>query len=304
MMAPMAASARGSGGGFELALELDTDDLLPGRLVNGRLAIANADGGDFRGARITLVGTETWRYDQTTTDSQGHTRTETHTAREELPRVPVAVLGPTSLGAGATREVPFQMPVPALGPASFDGTELRVDWVLRANLDVGGFDPDVELPVRVLQPTSLLRAGVVDVGQFALFDEADVGADDLGGSIRIEPAPLCIGAPFHGLLTLTQGSPHKVQEVRLELRVTAKATVSGGREETITLWAGRLADTGEFGGQAGTYAFEGALDERDLPTVRTPHGRSDAQFHVVVAVAWARDPHLVRDVAICSTIEI
>lgn len=78
----MTASARGSGGGFELTLELDTDDLLPGRLVDGRLAIGTGDGGAFRGARITLVGTETWRYDQTTTDSQGHTRTETHTARE------------------------------------------------------------------------------------------------------------------------------------------------------------------------------------------------------------------------------
>jgi len=300
----MTTSAHGSGGGFELTLELDSDDLLPGRLVDGLLSIATSDGGDFRGARVTLIGTETWRYDQTTTDSQGNTRTETHTAREDLPRIPVAVLGPTSVGAGQTREVPFQIPVPSLGPATFDGTELRVDWVLRAHLDVGGFDPDVELPVRVLQPTSLLRAGVVDVAQFALFDDADAAADDLRGSIRLEPAPLCVGAPFRGALTLTHGSARKVQEVRLELRVTAKATVSGGREETITLWSGRLADTGEFGGEARDYPFEGALDERHLPTVRTPHGRADATFHVVIAVAWARDPHLVRDIAICSTTEI
>ncbi len=299
----MTASARGSGGGFELTLELDSDALLPGRLVDGRLHIATRSGGDFRGARVTLVGVETWRFDQTTTDSKGHTQTTTHTADEELPRIPVAVLGTTGLGAGETREVPFQVPVPSLGPATFDGTELRVDWVLRAHLDVGGFDPDVELPVRILQPTSLLRAGVIDVAQFALFDEAEAATDDLRGSIHLEPAPLCIGAPFRGALTLTQGSPRKVQEVRLELRVTARSTVSGGREETITLWAGRLADTGEFGGEAGTYPFEGALDERQLPTIRTPHGRADARFHVVVATAWSRDPHLVRDIAICSTTE-
>ena len=300
----MATSARGSGGGFELALELETDGLLPGRLVDGRLRIAARDDRSFRGARVTLVGTETWRYDQMTTDSKGHTHTETHTAQEDLPRVPVAVLGPTSLGAGETRDIPFQIPVPSLGPASFEGTELRVEWELWANLDVGGFDPNVVLPVWLLQPTSLLRAGVVGVAQFALYEEADGAAGGLAGSIRLEPVPLCIGAPFEGALTLTAGEPRRVQEVRLELRVKAEATVSGGREETITLWQGRLADAGEFGGDAQTYPFGGILDGPHLPTVRTPHGRADAAFHVVVATAWARDPHLVRDVAICSTTEI
>ena len=53
----MTASARGSGGGFELALELDTDALLPGRLVDGTLSIASRDGGEFRGARVALIGT-------------------------------------------------------------------------------------------------------------------------------------------------------------------------------------------------------------------------------------------------------
>jgi hypothetical protein len=300
----MTASARGSGGGFELTLELDSDDLLPGRLVDGRLLVAARSGDDFRGARVTLIGVETWRYDQTTTDSNGHTRTETHTAHDELPNVPVAVLGPTRLGAGETREVAFQVPVPSLGPPTFDGTELRVDWELRANLDVGGFDPDVVLPVRLLQPTGLLRAGVVDVAQFALFDEVEAAADGLAGSIRLEPAPLCIGAPFRGVLTIAQGSRRQIQEVRFELRVTARSTVSGGREETITLWADRLAHAGEFGGERRAYAFEGTLDARDLPTLRTPHGRADARFHVVIATAWARDPHLVRDIAICSTTEI
>lgn len=296
--------ARDSGGGFDLELELDTADLLPGRLVGGRLRLRSPDGGEFRGARVTLVGTETWRYDRTTTDAQGHSRTVTHTAEEELPRVPIAVLDATRLDAGAALDTPFEVPVPSLGPASFDGTELNVTWELRANLDVPGFDPSVVLPVRVRQPVALLRAGVIDVAQFALFDDADVAADGLAGALRLDPVPLCVGAPFRGTLTLTQGAPGTVQEVRLELRTTAKATVSGGREETITLWAGRLAEAGAFGGEGRTYAFNGTLDDRQLPTIRTPHGRADATFHVVVATAWARDPHLVRDVAICSTTQL
>ena len=300
----MTAIARNSGGGFDLELELDTTDLLPGRLVDGRLRLSSRHGGAFRGARVTLVGTETWRYDQTTTDSSGHTRTATRTSDEDLPHVPIAVLGPTTVASGETLETPFQVPVPALGPPTFDGTELRVGWDLVANLDIGGFDPTVVLPVRILQPTALLRAGVVDVGQFALFDEAAVGADDLAGSIRLEPMPLCVGAPFNGQLSMRQGAPRRVQEVRLELRVSVKATVSGGREETVTLWSGKLTGAGEFGGEGATYPFQGVLDDRHLPTIRTPHGRADAAFHLVIATAWAPDPHLVRDVAICSTTEI
>lgn len=300
----MTVSARGSGAGFDLALELDSTDLLPGRLVEGRLRISSRNGGAIRGARVTLTGTETWRYDQTTTDAKGQVHTETHTASQDLPKVPVAVMGATQIDAGAQHDIAFQVPVPALGPATFDATELGVAWGLGANLDVAGFDPGVELPVRILQPTALLRAGVVDVAQFALFDEADAAADDLRASIRLDPVPLCVGSPFRGTLTMLGGASRRVQEVRLELRVTARSTVSGGREETITLWADRLADAGDFGGEARRHEFSGTLGDRALPTIRTPHGRADATFHVVVATAWARDPHLVRDVAICSTTAI
>lgn len=300
----MSVIARASVGGFDLELELDTADLLPGRLVDGRLRVTAVGGDDIRGARVTLVGTETWRYDQTTTDSDGRTRTVTHTREEDLPPVPIAVLAATRLAAGTSIETPFQVPVPSLGPPSFDGTELNVTWELRANLDVPGFDPSLTLPVRVRQPVALLRAGVIDVAQFALYDEADLAADGLAGSLRLEPMPLCVGSPFRGTLTMTQGAPRTVQEVRLELRSTVKATVSGGREETITLWADRLAPAGEFGGEGRSYGFEGTLDDRQLPTIRTPHGRADAAFHVIIATAWAPDPHLVRDVAICSTTEL
>lgn len=303
-MSGMTISARTHGGGFDLTLEIDRDQLLPGRLVDGRLRITATRGGTFRGARVTLIGTETWRYDQSTTDAEGHVRTEIRTGTAALPHVPIALAGQTSLAAGQELEFPFQLPVPSLGPASFDGTELRIEWDLEAKLDVAGFDPGLVLPVRVLQPTALLRAGVIDVAQFALFDEAGAAAGDLRGTLRLEPVPLCVGAPFRGVVALTEGSARTVQEVRLELRVTARSTVGGGRSETITLWAGRLAGPGEWGGAGRTDAFEGVIPDRPLPTIETAHGRADAAFHLVVAVAWARDPHLVRDVAICSTTEL
>jgi hypothetical protein len=292
-------------GSFQLTLELDGDRLLPGRLVDGRFrVVADAVGGEFREARVTLVGKERWRYDETVTDSEGHSHTETRTAAADLPHVPVQLSGPTTFAPGESRDYAFQIPVPSLGPATFQGTELEVEWTLQAKLDVPGFDPNVDLPIVILQPTALLRAGVVTVAEFALYAAADGEADGIKGSIWLDPSPLCVGTPFKGRLELETGAARKVQEVRLELRVRAQATVAGGRAETITLWTAQLAGEGDFGGGAMSFSFESVVPERWLPTIETPHGRADAQFHVVIAMAWARDPHLVRDVAICSTTEI
>ncbi|HET9344400.1 MAG TPA: hypothetical protein VFO05_01760, partial [Candidatus Limnocylindrales bacterium] len=176
-------------------------------------------------------------------------------------------------------------------------------WRIEVKLDVPGFDPDVSMDVVVLQPTALLRAGVVDVGQFALFPSADVAGADARGSIALDPVPLCIGAPFGGLLSVSTGR-QKLQEVRLELRTRVEVTDVSGKEEDITLWSGRVAGEGEFGGTEAAMAFDGALPDRWLPTIRLPHSRADGRFHVILAKAWAQDTHLVRDVAICSTVDL
>jgi len=299
----MTVEARTSSGGFDIELRLDRGDLLPGRLVNGTLRVTSRGGGAIRGARVTLIGTEQWRYDRTTSDSKGGTHTEIVTDRSDLPAVPVAVLGPTTFAAGEPRDIGFELPVPGLGPATFEATELSVTWQVRVNLDVAGFDPSLAMAVRVLQPTALLRAGVVDVAEFALYPEAAAEADGFEGSVWLDPSPLCIGAPFKGRITLGAAPSRRVQEVRLELRVKAKATVSGGRDETITMWTAVLAGPGDFGG-AQTIEFAGDLPATWLPTIETEHGRADAAFHVIVAMAYARDPHLVRDVALCSTTEL
>ena len=66
---------------------------------------------------------------------------------------------------------------------------------------------------------------------------------------------------------------------------------------------GRVAGPGAFGG-AQVLEFAGTLPETWVPTLETEHGRSSAQVHVIIATAWARDPHLVRDVAVCTTTEL
>ena len=300
---PAGIQVTGSDGGVDFELTLDRHELLPGRLAAGVVHLTFRRGMDVRGIVASLIATEQWQFKRTHNDAQGHMTTETVTERHELQRLPVMLDGPGSHGAGETREFRLELPVPPLGPATFEGTVSRLTWRLEIKLDVPGFDPSIELDLVVLQPTALLKAGVIDVAEFALWPSADAASDGARASIALDPVPLCIGAQFGGLLSIATAAM-KLQEVRLELRMKVKATVSSGLEEEITLWTGRVAGQGEFGGSDTATAFEGDLPARWLPTILLPHGRADAQFHVILAKAWAPDTHLVRDIAICSTTEL
>lgn len=300
----MAKAWTGSSGGVDWTLELARDGLLPGRLVDGHLRLAASHAVDARRLLVTLLGQEHWKYETTTTDASGHTHTQTHTGRQDLPPEPVQVLEPVALAAGEVREADFQLPVPSLGPPTIKTDVSGVDWSVEAKLDIaGGRDSSIEAPVRVLQPTALLRAGVVRVAEFALYPSADAESHGLAGSIALDPVPLCAGAPFTGRVTLHSGSAVRVRGVRAALRVTAKATVSGGLDQTFTGWSGTLAGAGTIDGE---HAFEvaGTLDPATPPTAELPHGRITARFEVTLDRAWSLDPHLTRAVAVATTLEV
>jgi len=292
----------GSDGGVDFELSLDRRELLPGQLATGGVRLAFQHAVEFRGIVASLTATEQWQWKRTTQGANGQTTTQTVTERHELQRLPVMLEGPGSHGAGETREFRLELPIPPLGPATFEATVSRLTWRLEVKLDVPGFDPSIETDVVVLQPMGLLKAGVIDVAEFALWPSADAASDGARASIALDPVPLCIGGRFGGRLSIVTGVT-RVQEVRLELRSKVEATVSSGLKEEITLWTGRVAGEGEFGGDT-ALPFEGLLTGGWLPTIRLPHGRSNATFHVILAKALARDTHLVRDIAICSTTEL
>jgi hypothetical protein len=291
-------------GGVEWHVELDRAVLLPGRLVTGRLSLLARDPVDARQLVAALVGEEHWRHEETTRNANGTTSTRVVTSREELRRVPEQLHGPLQLVAGQRWEATFDLPVPPMGPASLDATEAGLEWRFEAKLDIdNAFDSSTERPVVIAQPTALLRAGSVHVGQFALYESADVAADAVTGSIEFEPMPLVTGESFAGHIRLQVGDRLKLQEIRAELRVLVEATVSNGREETITAWSAALAPEAEYHG-AIDLPFTGELAARPLPTVELPHGRAQATFHVILARAWTMDTHLVRDVTIATTREL
>jgi len=179
-----------------------------------------------------------------------------------------------------------------------------MSWEARLNLDVPGFDPDLSLAVMVHQPTALLRAGVLDLGQYALYDAVTIEGDGVRGTITLAPVPLVMGAAFHGQVALEMASARRLQGIRVELVVKAASTVVGGRSEHIVVGTATVGAQGDYAAGSSTIPFEGTLPARALPTTRTGHGRADGELHVVLATAWAPDPHLVRDVAICTTAEL
>jgi hypothetical protein len=81
--------------------------------------------------------------------------------------------------------------------------------------------------------------------------------------------------------------------------------VASGLKEDKTLWAGRIAEPVRLEGQTTTpFEVSGVLAPGAWPSSRLPHGAADTKVRVVLARAWARDAHLERDIAVCTTIEI
>ena len=291
-------------GGASWHLELDRGVLIPGQLVPGRVSITAHGGIQCRGIVVALKATEHWKHRESSTDAQGQTTTRVVTSRVEAIREPVQLSGPVGLTDGERFERTFELPVPPDGPASLEADDAGLDWTVEAKLDIeGGFDSRIERPVVVVQPTALLRAGAVNVGEFGLYESADVATDGVTGTIALKPIPLVCGLPFSGRVELNASGSARLQEIRAELRVAVKATVSDGESETVTAWARQLAPDLELSGTQG-FDISGVLPARPLPSIELPHGRTDATFHVILARPWALDSHLERDVAIATTAEI
>jgi hypothetical protein len=272
--------------------------------VDGPIKIPADDAIDGRGVVVALIAEEHWRHEETRSGPNNTTTTEVVTSREELLREPVQVHGELHLGAGETWSAAFELPVPAMGPASLEAKDAGLEWTFEAKLDIpGGMDSSIERPVIVAQPTALLRAGSVTVGEYALYESVDIAGDGVTASMKLEPMPLACGEPFSGRVDLSFAGATKLQEIRAELRVEVEATVSSGQKEEISAWSGVLAPAGTYQGALGI-DVHGTLDARPLPTIELPHGKAQATFRVILARAWAIDTHLVRDVALATTSEL
>jgi hypothetical protein len=288
-------------------VECDPPVLLPGRSASVTVRFTPHRDLQARAVSAVLRCVERYRYDTTETSAgpngTGQTRSVTHTDHHEIHRLDFPLSGPVSMAAGQLQTWRFEVEVPGLGPATFEGEELRCDWTLETKVDLPMRRDEREVrTIRVAQPTALLKAGVVDTGQYGLFEEAPTNLDAYPAQIRLEPVPICLGEAFSGSFTVETAESIEVQEVRLELRVHAQVSVSGGHREEIAVQHGRLeADARRFGGAFAVHRFTADAVDGWLPSIDLPHGTARAVFHVILARAWAPDIHYVRDIALATT---
>jgi hypothetical protein len=295
----LAAAWAGADGDVEWILELDRADLIPGRLVAGRVRMTARDDVRGRAVVVTLRGEERWKYEV----HDGKTSRVVED-RADLPAVPMRLAGPIELARGESLELPFELPVPALGPPTIVADNASVEWSLEAKLDRDGFDSSLEVPLRVLQPTALLRAGVVHVGMFALF--ADAAGDDRGdvsGAVALDPVPLVAGASFTGRVRIDAPQPVRVRGVRCELKVTVEVTDPKGLSDELVVVRAELATPTTLEGSI-EFGIEGILDPDVPPTAEMRHSRVSARFELILDRAFAPDQRLVREVAIAGTAEL
>ena len=287
------------------AIQADPPVLLPGRSVAVSLTYAPDRDLDARGVRAVLRCRERYRYSRTEGTGTSARRV-TKTRVEELAQIEVQLAGSQRLVKGQPITWQCSLDVPGLWPATFEGDALRCDWRLEANIDLPmGLDPRVEETVHVAQPMALLRAGVVDTGQYGLFGAAPVNLDALPAQIRLDPVPISLQSPFEGAFTVEMAGRGEVQEVRLELRIISDVTVPGGHHDEIVAWRGVLQPgPGLFGGPLTEHPFTAEPVRAWLPSIDLPHGRARAEFHVILAQAWAPDIHYVREVAVATTAEL
>jgi hypothetical protein len=146
-----------------------------------------------------------------------------------------------------------------------------------------------------------LRAGVVRVERFALWESAADTDRGATGELELRPMPLCLGQPFRGELRMRLTERLELQEIRLEIHVRVKATVGSGKAETIELGRGRLAGPGVL--EPGDHALpiDLELPARYLPTVQLPHAATSAVARITFARPLALDRHLDRDITLCTT---
>ena len=175
----MTVTTTRSDGGVAFRLDLDSDTLLPGRVATGCVRSSSGRDRGPRDHRQPDRHRDCGRRRKPTATRMATTPDEDRDVdRGAAARCP-SMLGRT--GVVCCRREPGVLVgdpgAAARARATFEATVAGLTVAVEVKLDVPGFDPDVTADVVVLQPTALLRAGVVDVAQFALFPSADVVND-------------------------------------------------------------------------------------------------------------------------------
>ena len=137
---------------------------------------------------------------------------------------------PTSLTAGQTFEVDFNLPAPRLGPVSAHMGSAALVWALDAQWDISmGGDERVSALVEVKQNIDYLRSGAVQLQQGAMFDSWQAG----DATISVSPIPPVVAGSEIAVTVVWPGAGSG-RGGRLELQVDVDAPNKLNR---VVLWS-------------------------------------------------------------------
>lgn len=204
-----------------------------GEGISGRLRVTARRRIEGRSAALRLVGVRLAERSASMTRQVGTgdaARTETwswmevHGSELEALVFPDIAL-PATIEAGETVERTFTVPAPRLGPPSAHGGVAGIAWAIEARWDIPmGADIRIAAPVEVRQHPDLLRAGVIRLPEFTLFDVVEVE----GATLAVEPVPpLAAGTPF-AFLVHWPGAPEG-RSARFELITDVRGAASMSR---------------------------------------------------------------------------
>ena len=302
----MTVTTNRSDGGVDFRLDLDTDRLLPGRIATGsvHLDVRRRDRGPGHRREPDRHRDVAARRTRRPTPT-GHAHTETHTVSEELQRFRSCSPGRVPSPPARRASFKFELPVPPSGSGHVRGD--------REPADVAGRGQARR--ARASIPTSSRR-------RRPPADRAAAGRRHRRRRVRpLRRRPTLRRRRCERSIALDPvAALHRRAVRRPAVTIaTGRQQAPGGPPRAAVSKSRRPSRPAERGDHAvdRPRRRRGRVRRRRrsdrvrrraagtwLPTIRLPHGRADAQFHVILAKAWAPDTHLVRDVAICSTTEL
>ena len=298
-----------SGGAW--AATLDPPVLLPSRDAHVVVTFTPERAMKTRGVRAALVGTETYRYRRHRDDERGqrqHDDTHRRANRDQRGRSAGDDLrGRGRAGGGPAAALGVDAPRPGPGPGDLRrlGAPLRLgaprhrrqaDGAGRraaAARSRGAADRAPAGRGRGCRRVRALRGGARQRRRASRPDPAGAGPAQRGIRLPRGGDPGDAGAG-----TRPGGPPGAAGPCTRDGGRRHGGGDPGGPRTPPRRWRRLRRSDGHATRSLPT------LRDAWVPTVDLPHGTGRASFHVILAKAWARDLHYVRDVALCSTTEL
>jgi Arrestin (or S-antigen), C-terminal domain len=212
----------------EIQVTADKDTYLAGDALDVSVKVSGKEELEIEEGRVALVCLNRYRYQYSTTDSDGDQVYRTEEATDEVAAGDERILEEKTIlpGSFSGHELTFQVPPTAAPSAS--GEITNVEWKIRVTFVVRGA-PDVlkEIPVTVLSSPETYASWAEGAPSFESRGMCEL-------VFRLPSRSFRVGERIEGALVLTPRQDFKARRLRVELtRTELVSRASGNLSETV-----------------------------------------------------------------------